>query len=230
MTDGSLQLDENEIRIGALLRSMTEDDLEFAAPPPDLWNDIEDAMFVESPSDTVGEESGGSPANNVVDITSRFRQGPTFFAAAAAAVVVVVIGALVVTASGDDGPAFEVVGDAQLDWEDGFVDEGLTVTVDVTILDAGTGSAQAVQLNASTLPGRYGEDLELWLIGVDTSGELTISTLGIIERDAGGTYEVPADFDSSAFDTVFVDISYEPRDGDKTHSGASIVRGEVIGA
>ena len=225
MTDGNLQLDENEARIGALLRSMTEDDLEFAAPPADLWNDIEAAVFADSPSDTVGEESGESPTNNVVDITSRFRRGTAFFAAAAAAVVVV-IGALVVTASGNDSSSFEVAGDARLDWQEGFVDEGVAVTVDATIL--GTGSAQAVQLSAAALPPRAGEDLELWLIGIDAAGELTISTLGIIESDADGTYEVPDDFDSSAFDTVLVDISYEPRDGDETHSGASIVRGEII--
>lgn len=227
MTDGNLQLDENEARIGALLRSMTEDDLEFAAPPADLWNDIEAAVFADSPSDTVGEESGESPTNNVVDITSRFRRGTAFFAAAAAAVVVV-IGALVVAASGNDSSSFEVVGDARLDWQKGFVDEGVAVTVDATIL--GTDSAQAVQLNAAALPPRAGEDLELWLIGIDAAGELTISTLGIIESDADGTYEVPDDFDSSAFDTVLVDISYEPRDGDETHSGASIVRGEIIDA
>ena len=225
MTDGNLQLDENEARIGALLRSMTEDDLEFAAPPADLWNDIEAAVFADSPSDTVGEESGESPTNNVVDITSRFRRGTAFFAAAAAAVVVV-IGALVVAASGNDSSSFEVVGDARLDWQEGFVDEGVAVTVDATIL--GTGSARAVQLSAAALPPRAGEDLELWLIGIDAAGELTISTLGIIESDADGTYEVPDDFDSSAFDTVLVDISYEPRDGDETHSGASIVRGEII--
>lgn len=225
MTDGNLQLDENEARIGALLRSMTEDDLEFAAPPADLWNDIEAAVFADSPSDTVGEESGESPTNNVVDITSRFRRGTAFFAAAAAAVVVV-IGALVVAASGNDSSSFEVAGDARLDWQEGFVDEGVAVTVDATIL--GTGSAQAVQLSAAALPPRAGEDLELWLIGIDAAGELTISTLGIIESNADGTYEVPDDFDSSAFDTVLVDISYEPRDGDETHSGASIVRGEII--
>ena len=227
MTDGSLQLDESEARIGALLSSMTADDLEFAAPPAGLWNDIEAAVFADSPSDTMGEESGESSTNNVVDITSRFRRGTAFFAAAAAAVVVV-IGALVVTASGNDSPTFEVVGDAQLVWQEGFVDEGLTVTVDATILDTGSGSAQAVQLSATALPPRTGEDLELWLIGIDASGELTISTLGIIESDADGSYEVPDDFDSSAFDTVLVDISYEPRDGDETHSGASIVRGEII--
>ena len=225
MTDGNLQLDEDEARIDALLRSMTDDDLEFAAPPADLWNDIEAAVFADSPSDTVGEESGESPTNNVVDITSRFRRGTAFFAAAAAAVVVV-IGALVVAASGNDSSSFEVVGDARLDWQEGFVDEGVAVTVDATIL--GTGSAQAVQLSAAALPPRAGEDLELWLIGIDAAGELTISTLGIIESDADGTYEVPDDFDSSAFDTVLVDISYEPRDGDETHSGASIVRGEII--
>ena len=226
MTDGNLQLDEDEARIDALLRSMTDDDLEFAAPPADLWNDIEAAVFADSPSDTVGEESGESPTNNVVDITSRFRRGTAFFAAAAAAVVVV-IGALVVAASGNDSPSFEVVGDARLDWQEGFVDEGAELTVDATIL--GTGSAQAVQLSAAALPPRAGEDLELWLIGIDAAGELTISTLGIIESDADGTYKVPDDFDSSAFDTVLVDISYEPRDGDETHSGASIVRGEIIG-
>jgi anti-sigma-K factor RskA len=205
---------------------MTEDDLEFAAPPADLWNDIEAAVFADSPSVTVGEESGESPTNNVIDITSRFRRGTAFFAAAAAAVVVVV-GAIVVAASGNDSPSFEVVGDARLDWQEGFVDEGVTLTVDATIL--GTGSAQAVQLNAAALPPRAGEDFELWLIGIDAAGELTISTLGIIESDADGTYEVPDDFDSSAFDSVLVDISYEPRDGDETHSGASIVRGEIIG-
>lgn len=226
MTDGNLQLDEDEARIDALLRSMTDDDLEFAAPPADLWNDIEAAVFADSPSDTVGEESGESPTNNVVDITSRFRRETAFFAAAAAAVVVV-IGALVVAASGNDSPSFEVVGDARLDWQEGFVDEGAELTVDATIL--GADSAQAVQLNAAALPPRAGEDLELWLIGIDAAGELTISTLGIIESDADGTYEVPDDFDSSAFDTVLVDISYEPRDGDETHSGASIVRGEIIG-
>ena len=227
MTDGNLQLDEDEARIDALLRSMTDDDLEFAAPPADLWNDIEAAVFADSPSVTVGEESGESPTNNVVDITSRFRRGTAFFAAAAAAVVVV-IGALVVAASGNDSPSFEVVGDARLDWQEGFVDEGAELTVDATIL--GTDSAQAVQLNAAALPPRAGEDLELWLIGIDAAGELTISTLGIIESDADGTYEVPDDFDSSAFDTVLVDISYEPRNGDETHSGASIVRGEIIDA
>ena len=225
MTDGNLQLDEDEARIDALLRSMTDDDLEFAAPPADLWNDIEAAVFADSPSDTVGEESGESPTNNVVDITSRFRRGTAFFAAAAAAVVVV-IGALVVAASGNDSPSFEVVGDARLDWQEGFVDEGVTLTVDATIL--GTDSAQAVQLSAAALPPRAGEDLELWIIGIDAAGELTISTLGIIESDSDGTYEIPDDFDSSAFDTVLVDISYEPRDGDETHSGASIVRGEII--
>jgi anti-sigma-K factor RskA len=175
----------------------------------------------------VGEESGESPTNNVVDITSRFRRGTAFFAAAAAAVVVV-IGALVVAASGNDSPSFEVVGDARLDWQEGFVDEGVTLTVDATIL--GTDSAQAVQLSAAALPPRASEDLELWIIGIDAAGELTISTLGIIESGADSTYEIPDDFDTSAFDTVLVDISYEPRDGDETHSGASIVRGEIIDA
>ena len=37
-------------------------------------------------------------------------------------------------------------------------------------------------------------------------------------------------FDADAFETVLVDISFEPRDGDETHSGASIVRGALTDA
>ncbi|MEO0493918.1 MAG: anti-sigma factor [Actinomycetota bacterium] len=228
MTEDSLQLADDEARIDALLRSMTVDDLELSAPPASLWDEIEAAVLTSISSDSVGEESGESAPNNVVDITSRFRRGTAFFAAAAAAVVMIV-GAVVVAASSSDDPAYEVVGEADLGWQDGFVAEGVTVSVDAAILDDGSGSVQAVRLDDASLPTRADEDLELWLIGVDDAGELTIQTLGLIEG-AGGTFDVPDEFDSSAFETVLVDISYEPRDGVEAHSGASIVRGEILDA
>ena len=227
MTDDDLQLaTDDDARIEAILRSMNESDLELDTPPADLWDSIDAAVRAESPelvaADTV--EHSAAP-DNVIDLTSRFRRGTAFFAAAAAAVVVV-IGAVVVSASSNDDTT-EVVGEAELVWDEGFVDEGTDVTVRTTIL--ADGDTDAVRIDEGSLPTRDDEDLELWLIGVDGDGELTIQTLGVID-DAAGTYEVPAAFDADAFETVLVDISFEPRDGVETHSGASIVRGPIVEA
>lgn len=233
MTEDNLQLAPEEAHIDAILRSMDAADLEFDSPPPSLWDDIEAAMLADDRSDPgSGEEqelSNDGHTADVIDISSRFRRGTAFFAAAAAAVVLI-IGAVVVTASSSDDPDFEVVGEAELGWQEGFVDEGVELTVAASILDDGSGSAQAVRIDDAALPARADEDLELWLIGVDDAGELTIQTLGLIEGDAEGTYDVPTEFDSADFATVLVDISYEPRDGVEAHSGASIVRGEIVDA
>ncbi|MEM9467795.1 MAG: anti-sigma factor [Actinomycetota bacterium] len=228
MSDDDLQLaTDDEARIEAILRSMTEADLELESPPLDLWDDIDAAVRLESLS--VDPSTAAAPAApegaKVIDITSRFRRGSAYFAAAAAAVVVV-IGAVVVAASSNDDTS-EVVGEAELVWDDGFVAEGTDVTISTTIL--AEGEVDAVRIDDGSLPTRADEDLELWLIGVDDAGELTIQTLGVID-DASGTYEVPADFDPDAFETVLVDISFEPRDGVETHSGASIVRGPIVEA
>lgn len=225
MTDDNLQLASEDAPIEAILRSMNAADLELESPPASLWDDIDAAVRADTMPSDRGEISGGSDGATVVDITSRFRRGTAFFAAAAAAVVVV-IGAVVVSASSNDDTS-EVVGEARLVWDEGFVAEGSNVTVATSIL--ADGDNQSVRIDGGTLPQRADEDLELWLIGVDDGGELTIQTLGVIE-EASGTYEVPAEFDPDAFDTVLVDISFEPRDGVETHSGASIVRGEITDA
>ncbi|MEM9521476.1 MAG: anti-sigma factor [Actinomycetota bacterium] len=228
MTDDNFQLaTEDEAHIEAILRSMSEADLELDSPPASLWDDIDAAVRAE-PTRQLQPPSGSTrePGTaTVIDATNRFRRGTAFFAAAAAAVVVV-IGAVVVAASGNDDVT-EVVGEAQLVWDDGFVAEGTDVNIATSILDDGMG--QSVRLEDGVLPTRADEDLELWLIGVDTAGELTIQTLGVID-DASGTYRVPEAFDADAFETVLVDISFEPRDGVATHSGASIVRGAIVDA
>lgn len=219
MTDDNLNLTADEARIDAILRSMTEADLELEAPPADLWAGIEAALSAE--------EATPVP-DNVVDLTSRFRRRPAILVAAAAALIVV-IGAFVAT-SGSDDPSYEVVGGADLIWADGFVEAGVDATAAASILV--DGDAEAVRLDETMLPtAPEGEDLELWLIGVDSAGELTIQSIGVIDDPSDDrAYEVPADFDSDAFDTVLVDISFEPRDGDAAHSGASVVRGPIIEA
>jgi hypothetical protein len=235
MTDEDLQLvTDDDAHIEAILRSLSEDDLELISPPADLWDDIDAAVRADRVADDAPSALKAVPdpkplaeepaaTTDIIDLRDRFRRGTAFFAAAAAAVVVV-IGAVVVaaTSNGDD---VDVVGEAELIWDEGFVAEGTDITVNTTIL--GEDGVESVRIDAGSLPTRANEDLELWLIGVDDAGELTIQTLGVID-DASGTYDVPAAFDPDAYETVLVDISFEPRDGVETHSGASIVRGPIV--
>ncbi|KJL45668.1 anti-sigma factor [Microbacterium trichothecenolyticum] len=62
---------------------------------------------------------------------------------------------------------------------------------------------------------------EVWLITADASALVSLGELD----GKKGTFVVPADVDLR--DYVLVDISQEPLDGDPTHSGDSIVRGQL---
>ncbi len=64
---------------------------------------------------------------------------------------------------------------------------------------------------------------ELWLLDL-TDGELEdLVSLGVIGED--GTFEVDPDIDLDRF--TVVDISLEPLDNDPTHSGNSLLQGEL---
>jgi hypothetical protein len=78
--------------------------------------------------------------------------------------------------------------------------------------------AVRVALEADAAPDTY---REVWLITADASA---LVSLGVLQ---GGeqTFAVPAGIDLR--DYVLVDVSQEPKDGDETHSGDSIVRGEL---
>jgi hypothetical protein len=75
-----------------------------------------------------------------------------------------------------------------------------------------------VRLDASAADGGY---REVWLINADATA---LVSLGVLEGTEG-TFPIPADVDLREY--VLVDISQEPADGDPTHSGDSIVRGEL---
>ncbi|PSL38381.1 anti-sigma-K factor rskA [Labedella gwakjiensis] len=62
---------------------------------------------------------------------------------------------------------------------------------------------------------------EVWLLSPDASGLVSI---GFLDGSAG-TFTVPAGVDLATY--PIVDVSAEPQDGDPTHSGDSIVRGEL---
>jgi len=129
--------------------------------------------------------------------------------AAAAAVAVAVGVAAVVAGSDDDEPVpvatatLEPLGDegsgsAELVEGDGE----LQLVVDTTGVDPGDGF------------------VEVWVI--DTEVERLVS-LGPLRPD--GRYDLPPGLDPEAF--PIVDVSREPLDGDPTHSGDSVLRGQL---
>jgi hypothetical protein len=95
--------------------------------------------------------------------------------------------------------------------------------------DAERGEASAVQtddtftirVNASELGDEPGVH-EVWLINVD--GKRMIS-IGLLAAGDEGEFAVPMDLIDEGY--RIVDISAEPDDGDPTHSGVSIARGEL---
>ena len=95
--------------------------------------------------------------------------------------------------------------------------------------DAERGEASAVQtddtftirVSASELGDEPGVR-EVWLINVD--GERMIS-IGLLASGDEGEFAVPMDLIDEGY--RIVDISVEPDDGDPTHSGVSIARGEL---
>lgn len=133
---------------------------------------------------------------------------PAVAAAAAAVIVVAALGALLLVDDRDDGD--------------------VVASIDLAPLgDGGTGTARLVerdgslQLRVDTEGLDPGDGyLELWLI--DPTATRLVS-LGPLRDD--GTYEVPAHVDPAAF--PIVDVSIEPVDGDPTHSGQSVLRGEL---
>ena len=111
-------------------------------------------------------------------------------------------------------------------------DTGTVVAAtDLTALDsdADRGEASAVQtddtftirVSASELGDEPGVH-EVWLINVD--GERMIS-IGLLASGDEGEFDVPMDLIDQGY--RIVDISVEPDDGDPTHSGVSIARGEL---
>ena len=95
--------------------------------------------------------------------------------------------------------------------------------------DAARGEASAVQtddtftirVSASELGDEPGVH-EVWLINVD--GKRMIS-IGLLASGDEGEFAVPMDLIDEGY--RIVDISVEPDDGDPTHSGVSVARGEL---
>lgn len=217
-----LQLREDEAHLEAILRSMTESDLDLDTPPPVVWSRIEAATATDAPV----VDDRPTPVAPVVSLDSR-RRRPMLLAAAA--VLMVIAGLAVVLATGNGTDPVEVASAELVHVADdpGFVELGEGRFADVTLLE--DDEIEQVRVDLADLPeAGAGNDLEIWLIGI-ADGEIQIvQTLGLVEDAADpGVFDVPADFDRRAYDAVAVDISIEPHDGDEAHSGMSLVRGTL---
>jgi hypothetical protein len=170
-------------------------------PPAELWDRI---------AATVGEE----PTAAVPDASvSRLRGAPRrrrgWILATASAAAALLIAAILAAVLRDEDTSV------------------LAATELEQLGDSGSGRAAlvehdgATQLRVETADLDAGDGfLELWMIDPTVT---RLISLGPLRAD--GTYDVPAGVTPAEF--PIVDISAEPLDGDPTHSGQSLLRGEL---
>jgi anti-sigma-K factor RskA len=217
-TEGDAELAE----LRALARRVQPGTVAWETPPPDLWGRIAAAADVaaepddEHAGDGLGETDNVRPLDSARPSTRRSgaawdRSGgwKVWGAAAAAAVVIIAtVGLLLPGGSSDDSTVVAAValdrlgesgeGRAELVEHDGLLELRLSTSG----LDAGDGF------------------LEVWVINTDVT---QLVSLGPLRND--GTYELPPGLDPASF--PIVDVSVEPLDGVPTHSGDSVLRGQL---
>lgn len=211
----------------AIGRTMPPDEDGWETPPADLWARIEaEALASDAGPDvsdgvpdgrpgavTVGpeDEQGQAVPAPVVPLSSASRRRrPWLLAAGAAAAAAVLVVSLILVNDGDsDQP--EVIASVALD----------------VLAGSGSGRADLVdadgvrQIRLETADLNAGDGfLEVWMIDPTVS---RLVSLGPLRPD--GIYDLPDGVDPAEF--PIVDISVEPVDGDPTHSGNSLLRGQL---
>lgn len=231
MTDASDNDDLSALR--RLASKLTDDDWVRTQPPAAAWEAIESTVESTVHGFAGDEGSGAYPmalfhhvaSDQVLEgdppierTTERLRTAPNvrrrhrrYFGVAAMTVVIAgVIGFSLMTA---DEP--EELAQARP------TNAGLTEPYGgaATAVAELAGNQQRLVIGFdSPLPD--GESLELWLIKPDLSDMTSLGLIGDNEW-----YVIPPGID--IFEYSLVDVSIEPDDGDPTHSGRSILRGEL---
>lgn len=178
-------------------------EMSWETPPDGLW----DRIAAEA-----GVEAGGAavPLARVrARRAGRARRPRLLVAAAAAVVVIAAVAGTVLATSGDDDPSLvastslEPLGAAGAGTAELVDDDGdLRLRVETADIDPGDGF------------------LEVWVIDPEVS---KLVSLGPLRPD--GVYDLPAGLEPEQF--PIVDVSLEPIDGDPTHSGDSLLRGQL---
>ena len=178
-------------------------EMSWETPPDGLW----DRIAAEA-----GVEAGGAavPLARVrARRAGRARRPRLLVAAAAAVVVIAAVAGTVLATSGNDDPSLvastslEPLGAAGAGTAELVDDDGdLRLRVETADIDPGDGF------------------LEVWVIDPEVS---KLVSLGPLRSD--GVYDLPAGLEPEQF--PIVDVSLEPIDGDPTHSGDSLLRGQL---
>jgi anti-sigma-K factor RskA len=169
------------------------------APPPRVWEGIAAATGV----------AGANTGPEVIPFRSR--RAVLLVAAAVLAGAVVGAGTVAVLQDRDDGEAVTAVA------LDPLAGNDASGRAEVVVRGDGTRVLQ-VDLEAPAPEDSY---YEIWLIDRDVVG---MFPLGVVHPGTQ-TVELPAGLDLRQY--PLVDVSVEPLDGDPTHSGVSVARGEL---
>ncbi len=202
--------------LDALVRSLEPEDLLLDAPPPDLWNEIAFELDLSSESDVVAHGDNASTRDDPTPLApSNVRALPRWVPVlGAAAALALIAGAVGVFASRtDNADSTTVLATAEL--------EPLVEGFGGIAFFENAGDELDLRLELDGLPPGDDGFYELWIIKDLETGEM--QSLGPIS--GSGVVAWPDGFDPNDYSVV--DISIEPRDGVPTHSGASVLRGEL---
>jgi anti-sigma-K factor RskA len=225
-------------KVEALLRELPTENALLEDPPAALWDRIVGELDATAPGETSSTADisftadapveAAAAAAPVIVLDSRRRRLAPVLLAAAAALVLVLAGAVII--SNRSGDSSTVVATAELSYDETFDELGVSAVAGAELVENDDGSAE-IRIVGASLPSPTDEpvDLELWLIEPDAEGSVAdLVSLGLIDPARPGVYEVPDGYDPGTF--FVVDISVEPRDGEPTHSGRSILRGALVQA
>lgn len=196
---GDHRFDDDLRALRAIGARTLREPIAWHTPPDELWDRIATQVATPAAPPTV------TPMRTSQRPSRRWLVPLTAMAAAAAAVVV----AAGIIATRDDEP-------------------DVVAAVDLELLgQAGSGRAELVDADGTTRLRLETADLdagdgflEVWLIDPTVT---KLVSLGPLRTD--GLYDLPAGVTAGEF--PIVDISIEPVDGDPTHSGNSILRGQL---
>ncbi len=211
--------------IEALLRDVEPADLQLLEPPEHTWIAIESALQTAADErSNAGESSNTDERSNIVSIRERQRVRRRLAVGIAAVLVVVVAGVAALLLARSDSS--EVVASATLAYDPEQFDMSGAQARANTELVRNSGEHSIVFVDAELPDPEADADLEVWLIRPDASGNVAdLVSLGVIDPTDPGHLAVPAGYDPNAY--FVVDISIEPRDGDASHSGRTILRGPL---
>jgi hypothetical protein len=207
--------------LAARARQLEPEDRELEAPPPDVWEGIQAALAdvdaipdtdADTDTDTDADTDTEAPeaSADVVQLAARSPRTYLWLVGVAAVLLLLVLGGWLLTAEADD----DVIGRTDLQ----ALDETGAVVGDARLID----DDGELRLRIDTEPIEPGDDgyLEVWVIDPDIT---ELVSLGPVRPD--GTYDLPPGIDPERF--PIVDISREPLNGDPTHSGDSVVQGQL---